>query len=117
MHSRGARPDLAGLVRDAIALLMGLITGRPANPPFHDDPLRNLASLREMLALKPTRLHVGHGTALDPDRVRHWADKEDHRLHKRAAKGRLPRRTEPASSHTQPTTDHDEAPSLRPPYD
>jgi glyoxylase-like metal-dependent hydrolase (beta-lactamase superfamily II) len=83
---------------------MGLITGRPANPPFHDDPLRNLASLREMLALKPTRLHVGHGTALDPDRVRQWTDREEHRLHKLAAKGRLPRRTEPASSHTEPTT-------------
>ncbi|MGW7463856.1 MBL fold metallo-hydrolase [Streptomyces xantholiticus] len=83
---------------------MGLITGRPANPPFHDDPLRNLASLREMLALNPTSLHVGHGTALDPDRVRQWADKEEHRLRKLAAKGRLPRRTEPGSSRTEPTT-------------
>ncbi|UXY32425.1 MBL fold metallo-hydrolase [Streptomyces sp. HUAS TT20] len=49
---------------------MGLIPGRPANPPFHDDPRQNLASLREMLALNPTALHVGHGAALDPDRVR-----------------------------------------------
>ena len=77
---------------------MGLITGRPANPPFHDDPSGNLASLREMLALNPTRLHVGHGTALDPDRVRSWADREENRLRKLAAKGRLPRRIEPASS-------------------
>lgn len=52
---------------------MGLITGRPANPPFHDDPLLNLVSLREMLALKPARLQVGHGTALDPDRSRRLA--------------------------------------------
>jgi len=45
---------------------MGLIPGRPANPPFHDDPRGNLASLHQMLALKPTTLHVGHGPALDP---------------------------------------------------
>jgi glyoxylase-like metal-dependent hydrolase (beta-lactamase superfamily II) len=83
---------------------MGLITGRPANPPFHDDPLRNLASLREMLALKPTILYVGHGTALDPDRVRRWADKEERRLRGLAAKGRLRRRTEHEGSRTEPTT-------------
>ncbi|WP_051969751.1 MBL fold metallo-hydrolase [Kitasatospora azatica] len=63
---------------------MGLITGRPANPPFHDDPLGNLASLRAMLALKPTKLHVGHGTPLDPDRVQRWAVKEERRLRGRA---------------------------------
>jgi glyoxylase-like metal-dependent hydrolase (beta-lactamase superfamily II) len=41
---------------------MGLIAGNPANPPFHDDPLRNLASLRQMLALdrKSTRLNSSH---------------------------------------------------------
>jgi len=84
---------------------MGLIRGKPANPPFHDDPLRNLASLREMLALKPTRLHVGHGTPLDPDRVRHWAVKEEHRLHRLAAKGRLARRTEdPAEADAEADT-------------
>ncbi|MFI2206640.1 MBL fold metallo-hydrolase [Streptomyces sp. NPDC020192] len=53
---------------------MGLVTSRPANPPFHDDPRQNLASLREMLALNPTRLHIGHGTPLDPDRVRRRSD-------------------------------------------
>ncbi|MFK4226804.1 MBL fold metallo-hydrolase [Streptomyces sp. NPDC019890] len=68
---------------------MGLIPGRPANPPFHDDPLRNLASLREMLALNPTRLHVGHGTALDPDRVRRWATREHQHLSRLATRGRL----------------------------
>ncbi|MBT2488039.1 MBL fold metallo-hydrolase [Streptomyces sp. ISL-96] len=92
--------DMGDLVAgDLVAnSFMGLITGRPANPPFHDDPLRNLASLREMLALKPARLHVGHGTALDPERVRHWANREEHRLHKLAAKGRLLQRTEPVGS-------------------
>ncbi|MGW8766808.1 MBL fold metallo-hydrolase [Streptomyces sp. NPDC055815] len=68
---------------------MGLIPGRPANPPFHDDPRQNLASLREMLALNPTSLHVGHGTPLDPGRVRQWADEEHGRLARRDAAGRL----------------------------
>ncbi|MGW7101900.1 MBL fold metallo-hydrolase [Streptomyces sp. NPDC054838] len=74
---------------------MGLVPGKPANPPFHDDPLRNLASLREMLALNPTRLHVGHGTALDPERVRRWAAREQRRLTRRAARGRLTTRPDP----------------------
>ncbi|MCP3822704.1 MBL fold metallo-hydrolase [Streptomyces sp. A3M-1-3] len=69
---------------------MGLITGRPANPPFHDDPFGNLASLRRMLALKPTRLHVGHGTPLDPDRVERWAVEEERRLRKRAGGQPIP---------------------------
>ncbi|WP_199896755.1 hypothetical protein [Streptomyces niger] len=34
---------------------------RPANPPFHDDRLGNLAGLREMPALAPTELDLlGH---------------------------------------------------------
>ncbi|GAA1394674.1 MBL fold metallo-hydrolase [Kitasatospora putterlickiae] len=74
---------------------MGLIRGRPANPPFHDDPLANLASLRAMLDLKPTRLHVGHGTPLDPARAERWATAERRRLERRAARGRL--RTGPAA--------------------
>jgi glyoxylase-like metal-dependent hydrolase (beta-lactamase superfamily II) len=68
---------------------MGLIPARPANPPFHDDPRQNLASLREMLALNPTSLHVGHGTALDPGRVRRWAEKEHDRLERLDAAQRL----------------------------
>ncbi|MFE0462973.1 MBL fold metallo-hydrolase [Kitasatospora sp. NPDC058965] len=70
--------------------LLGLLPGRPGNPPFHDDPLRNLASLRTMLALKPTRLHVGHGTPLDPARVAHWVTKEQARLNRLTTRGRLP---------------------------
>lgn len=65
------------------------IPGKPANPPFHDDPRANFTRLREMLALNPTRLHVGHGTPLDPDRVRRWADREARRLDRRSAAGRL----------------------------
>ncbi|MFD4658268.1 MBL fold metallo-hydrolase [Kitasatospora sp. NPDC058444] len=68
---------------------MGLVPGKPANPPFHDDPRQNLASLREMLALDPTTLHVGHGTPLDPDRVRRWAEREHDRLARLDATGRL----------------------------
>ncbi|WP_406164440.1 MBL fold metallo-hydrolase [Streptomyces sp. NBC_00996] len=68
---------------------MGLIKGRPANPPFHDDPLANLASLRAMLDLKPTRLYVGHGTPLDPARADRWATAEQRRLTRRAARGKL----------------------------
>ncbi|CAM5655279.1 MBL fold metallo-hydrolase [Streptomyces avidinii] len=68
---------------------MGLIPGKPANPPFHDDPLHNLASLRAMLALDPTKLHVGHGVPLDPERVRRWAEREQRRLTGRANRGRL----------------------------
>ncbi|MFJ7272540.1 MBL fold metallo-hydrolase [Streptomyces sp. NPDC099050] len=49
---------------------MGLIPGEPANPPFHDDPRRNLISLREMPDLNPGRFQVGHGAPLGPDRVR-----------------------------------------------
>ncbi|MFI9064406.1 MBL fold metallo-hydrolase [Streptomyces sp. NPDC053429] len=73
---------------------MGLIPGKPANPPFHDDPRQNLASLRRMLALDPTALHVGHGTPLDPDRVRQWADREHDRLARLDAVGRLTTRNE-----------------------
>ncbi|GAA1073085.1 MBL fold metallo-hydrolase [Kitasatospora arboriphila] len=73
---------------------MGLIPGRPANPPFHDDPLGNLDSLDAMLARDPARLHVGHGTPLDPDRVRRWAARERTRLLRRAATGRLTTRAD-----------------------
>jgi glyoxylase-like metal-dependent hydrolase (beta-lactamase superfamily II) len=73
---------------------MGLVPGRPANPPFHDDPRQNLASLRSMLALDPSTLHVGHGTPLDPHRVRQWADREHERLARLAAAGRLSVRSE-----------------------
>jgi glyoxylase-like metal-dependent hydrolase (beta-lactamase superfamily II) len=69
--------------------LLGLFAGRPANPPFHDDRLGNLASLREMLALRPTKLHVGHGTPLDPERVNRWAVAEQRRLDRLVARGRL----------------------------
>ncbi|GAA1226293.1 MBL fold metallo-hydrolase [Kitasatospora nipponensis] len=72
---------------------MGLIPGKPANPPFHDDPQGNLASLRAMLALDPRALHVGHGSPLDPARVGRWARREDRRLTRRAAAGRLTVRT------------------------
>lgn len=68
---------------------MGLIPARPANPPFHDDPRQNLASLREMLALNPARLHVGHGTALAPGRVRRWTEREHDRLTRLDAAGHL----------------------------
>ncbi|MGY4965995.1 MBL fold metallo-hydrolase [Streptomyces sp. 900105245] len=73
---------------------MGLVPGRPANPPFHDDPRQNLASLHEMLALDPISLHVGHGTPLDPARVRRWAEREGDRLARLDAAGRLPVRGE-----------------------
>ncbi|MCA6091010.1 MBL fold metallo-hydrolase [Streptomyces sp. SCA3-4] len=73
---------------------MGLVPGKPANPPFHDDPRQNLTSLRNMLALNPTTLHVGHGTPLDPGRVRRWADQEHNRLARLEAAGRLTTRSE-----------------------
>ncbi|KMO93399.1 MBL fold metallo-hydrolase [Streptomyces roseus] len=73
---------------------MGLIPGRPANPPFHDDPVGNLASLQAMLDLDPTALHVGHGAPLRPDRVRRWARREHHRLARLEAAGRLTTRAE-----------------------
>ncbi|WP_433257872.1 MBL fold metallo-hydrolase [Streptosporangium sp. CA-135522] len=82
---------------------MGLIPGKPANPPFHDDPQRNLASLRTMLALKPTALHVGHGGPLAPDAVARWVVREQHRLDKLQANGRLVRRPH---DDEQSTVDH-----------
>ncbi|MFD3470692.1 MBL fold metallo-hydrolase [Streptomyces sp. NPDC058682] len=72
---------------------MGLIPGTPANPPFHHDPLGNLTSLRAVLELGPGRLHVGHGTPLDPERVRRWAPREQRRLSRLDSRGRLRRRT------------------------
>ncbi|MGW5418721.1 MBL fold metallo-hydrolase [Streptomyces sp. NPDC003943] len=69
--------------------LLGLLPRRPWNPPFHDDPLANLASLRRMLDLGPERLHAGHGGVLEPDRVRRWAAKEQRRLARLETKGRL----------------------------
>ncbi|MER5699917.1 hypothetical protein ACWDBO_51700 [Streptomyces mirabilis] len=71
-------------------------TGRAANPPFHDDRLSNLASLRRMLALGPTKLHVGHGAPLDPERVARWATSEQRRLDRLVAKGRLRTKEIPA---------------------
>ncbi|MFD6225975.1 hypothetical protein ACFWFZ_03710 [Streptomyces sp. NPDC060232] len=76
----------------------GLVPGRPANPPFHDDPLLNLASLRRMLDLNPTRLHVGHGTPLAPDRVRRWASREHRRLSRLEAAGRIRARRDDATT-------------------
>ncbi|AOR29878.1 hypothetical protein BFF78_01185 [Streptomyces fodineus] len=73
---------------------LGMAHRRPANPPFHDDPAGNLASLRATLALKPTTLHVGHGGPLDPARVENWAAREQHRLERLAARGRLRTREE-----------------------
>ncbi|AWI27760.1 MBL fold metallo-hydrolase [Streptomyces sp. ICN441] len=98
-HTAGSISVLTGrgdlVAGDLVAnSFMGLVPGRPANPPFHDDPLHNLASLRRMLDLDPTRLHVGHGTPLEPDRVRRWAAREHRRLTRLAAAGRLPTRTE-----------------------
>lgn len=69
--------------------LLGLLPRRPWNPPFHDDPLANLASLQRMLDLGPVRLHAGHGGVLEPDRVRRWAAKEQRRLARLEAKGGL----------------------------
>ncbi|MGW4652171.1 MBL fold metallo-hydrolase [Kitasatospora sp. NPDC004289] len=93
-HTAGSVSVLTGdgdlVAGDLIAnSFMGLVPGRPANPPFHDDPRQNLTSLRRMLALSPTRLHVGHGPALDPDRVRRWAEREDARLTRLERSGRL----------------------------
>lgn len=84
-HTAGSVSVLTGtgdlVAGDLVASsFMGLAAGRPANPPFHDDPLGNLASLRAMLALRPTALYVGHGGRLDPDRVARWAAKEQRRL-------------------------------------
>jgi glyoxylase-like metal-dependent hydrolase (beta-lactamase superfamily II) len=75
---------------------LGMLARRPANPPFHDDPVGNLASLRAMLALNPTAIHVGHGGPLDPDRVRRWAAAEHIRLGRLAERGRLRTRPEEA---------------------
>ncbi|WP_060179663.1 MBL fold metallo-hydrolase [Streptomyces sp. IMTB 1903] len=102
-HTPGSVSVLTGqgdlVAGDLIAnSFFGLIPGRPANPPFHDDPLLNLASLRRMLALNPTRLHVGHGTPLEPDRVRRWAAREHRRLTRLAAAGRLRARTDEAAA-------------------
>ena len=68
---------------------LGLLSRRPANPPFHDDPAGNLASLLAMLALNPAALHVGHGGPLDPQRVRRWAEGEQKQLDRLARRGRL----------------------------
>ncbi|RPF29869.1 glyoxylase-like metal-dependent hydrolase (beta-lactamase superfamily II) [Streptomyces sp. Ag109_G2-6] len=98
-HTAGSVSVLTGrgdlVAGDLIASsFMGLIPGRPANPPFHDDPVGNLASLKRMLDLDPARLHVGHGSPLEPARVRRWAAREERRLTRRRAAGRL--RTRPA---------------------
>jgi glyoxylase-like metal-dependent hydrolase (beta-lactamase superfamily II) len=77
---------------------MGSLAGRPANPPFHDDPIANLASFRAMLGLRPIALHVGHGGQLDPARGARWADKEGQRLDRRASRGRIRRRAEQPQS-------------------
>ncbi|MFE2366566.1 MBL fold metallo-hydrolase [Streptomyces virginiae] len=102
-HTAGSVSVLTGegdlVAGDLIAnSFFGLIPGRPANPPFHDDPLLNLASLRRMLDLNPTRLHVGHGTPLEPDRVRRWASREHRRLSRLGAAGRIRARTDGAGA-------------------
>ncbi|MEV6600916.1 MBL fold metallo-hydrolase [Actinoplanes sp. NPDC051346] len=102
-HTAGSVSVLTGegdlVAGDLIAgSFMGLIRGRPANPPFHDDPAGNLASLREMLALRPRALHVGHGGPLDPDRVAGWVTREQRRQDRLARQGRLTRRAAQHSS-------------------
>lgn len=59
---------------------LGMIRRRPANPPFHHDRTRNLASLDEVLTLNPTTIHVGHGGPLSPARVRRWVSDEQRNL-------------------------------------
>lgn len=73
---------------------MGLIPGKPADPPFHDDPVGNFASLQAMLDLNPTALHVGHFIALRPDRARPWVRREHHRPARLEAAGHLTTRAE-----------------------
>ena len=69
------------IAADLIAgTFLGLLTRRPANPPFHEDRVQNLASLQAMLALEPSVLYVGHGGPLDPARVRRWTANEQRRL-------------------------------------
>ena len=60
--------------------LLGAIRRRPANPPFHQDRLLNLASLDSVLKLNPSVIHVGHGGPLDPSDVRRWVTREHRKL-------------------------------------
>ncbi|MEC4572592.1 hypothetical protein [Streptomyces virginiae] len=51
-----------------------------------------------MLDLNPTRLRVGHGAPLEPDRVRRWASREHRRLSRLEAAGRIRARTDGADA-------------------
>jgi hydroxyacylglutathione hydrolase len=62
---------------------LGAIHRRPANPPFHQDRVLNLASLDAVLAQNPSVLYVGHGGPLDPSRVRRWTKREHRKLARR----------------------------------
>jgi hypothetical protein len=74
--------------------LHGARSGQPANPPFHDDPLRSLTSLRGMPALNPTRLHVGHGAPLETERVRRRPTESSARLTRFEAADRIATRAD-----------------------
>jgi len=69
------------LAADLIAgRYLGVIRRRPANPPFHQDKVVNLASLDAVLQRDLSVIHVGHGGPLQPSRVRRWADREQRKL-------------------------------------
>lgn len=85
----GHTPGSISVLTDAGELLaadliagsyLGAIRRRPANPPFHQDRLLNLASLDAVLKLDLTVIHVGHGGPLKPAQVRRWARRERQRL-------------------------------------
>ncbi|WP_067815154.1 MBL fold metallo-hydrolase [Nocardia inohanensis] len=91
-HTPGS---ISVLTDDGDLIAADLIAGRflgllsaPANPPFHDDRGRNLASLNAMLDLGPTTVYVGHGAPLPAARVRRWARREQRRLDRLPARDR-----------------------------
>lgn len=64
----------------AAGRFLGVMRRRPANPPFHQDKVANLASLDAVLPRDLSVIHVGHGGPLQPSRVRRWADSEHRKL-------------------------------------
>ncbi|MEV4127250.1 MBL fold metallo-hydrolase [Nocardia sp. NPDC049707] len=94
LPSPGHTPgSVSVLTDDGDLIAADLIAGRflglfeaPANPPFHEDRLQNLASIDSMLEQGATTLYVGHGAPLDADRVRRWARRE----HRRTRSARCP---------------------------
>ena len=68
---------IAGDVVSGGILLGGIINSDvPTWPIFHDDTVNSIKSLKQIIDLTPTRIHVGHGGPLDVPSIKKFIDQQ-----------------------------------------